>query len=142
MQTLTVQGSHRGGMRVSLQAGGHPIEVDYPLPDHEAEAPTSLELLLASLASCAANGLAVLLRRDGHSWEALDVRASGRRRETHPTVLEAIHLEVEVRSALDREVLLRALDLAEARICPIWAMLAPGTPITRTLVCTAPVPVP
>jgi uncharacterized OsmC-like protein len=91
-------------------------------------------LLLASLASCAANGLAVLLRRDGLVPERLQVTASADRRETHPTVLESIHLAFEVAGpGLDPEVVARALALAEGRICPVWAMLAGHTPISHSL---------
>jgi putative redox protein len=133
-QMLSVQAVHRGGMRVALQAGTHALESDYPSADHAAAAPTSLELLLAALASCAANGLAFLLRRDGVEPERLEVRATGQRRETHPTVLESIHLEFRLAGAgLEPERVARALELAEQRICPVWAMLSPATPISHSL---------
>lgn len=134
-QELVVAGVHKGGMRVELKARGHRIEVDYPLTDHEAEAPTSLELLLASLASCAANGLAALLKRDGILPAALEVRATGQRREQHPTVLDSIHLEFELAGeGLEAEKVARVLDTAERHICPVWVMLSAGTKITHSLV--------
>ncbi len=134
-QALSVRGTHQGGMRVELVAGAHTIAADYPLPGHPAEAPTSLELLLASLASCAANGLAALLRRDGVIPARLDVRATGQRRESHPTVLESIHLDFELAGEdLDPAQVARALETAERHLCPVWVMLSSGTPITHTLV--------
>jgi uncharacterized OsmC-like protein len=121
-------------MRVAVQAGAHAIEVDYPTPGHEAGAPTSLELLLAALTSCAANTLAALLGRDGTVPTSLAVCATALRREDHPTVLESIHLDFQISgAALDRDTVERALALAETRICPVWAMLAPGCRITRAL---------
>jgi uncharacterized OsmC-like protein len=134
MKTLIVEAIHAGGMRVAVQAGAHAIAVDYPSPGHEAGAPTSLELLLAALASCAANTLAALLGRDGIVPASLAVGATALRRETHPTVLESIHLDFQLSgTALDPDTIERALLLAETRLCPVWAMLAPGTRITRAL---------
>jgi putative redox protein len=120
-------------MKVLAQARGLAIPTDYPLPGHPAEAPTSLELLLASLATCVANGVAFMLRREGHTFDGLEVQATGRRRDAHPTVLESIHLELEVRGGgLEGSVVAQAIRAAEA-ICPVWAMLRPGTTITTAV---------
>lgn len=126
---LKVRAVHQGGMKVMAEARGLPIPTDYPVPGHAAEAPTSLELLLAALATCAGNGVALLLRKGGHSFERLEVHATGRRRDGHPTVLEAIRLELELTGGgLDQAAVAAAIHAAEG-ICPVWAMLRPGTEI-------------
>jgi uncharacterized OsmC-like protein len=95
---LRIQAVHQGGMKVLIEADGHEVQSDYPLPGGgPTTGLTSLQLLLGALASCSANGLQVLLQRDGVTLDALQVKATGIRRETHPTVLESIHLEFQVR---------------------------------------------
>lgn len=136
---LSIHAHHEGGLRVRIQGGAHEVLTDYPLPGSgPAEGLTSLELLLGSLASCSANGVAALLKREGHRLDVLEVRATGRRRETHPTVLESIHLDFRIAGpGLTRDGLERVLEVAETRLCPVWVMLSAGTPITRTLVLEA-----
>ena len=132
---LSIHAVHRGGMRVLVAGGGHEVLTDYPLPGGEPAAGlTSLQLLLGSLASCSANGLRALLQRDGVQLDRLEVTASGQRRETHPTVLESIHLAFDLAGpGLDPEAIERTLRIAETRVCPVWVMVAAGTPITRSV---------
>lgn len=130
---LFVEARHEGGMKVHLTAGDHGVDVDYPLPGKPATAPTSLELLLGALASCVANGLAMMLSKEGLTLSRLVVEASGVRRDTHPTVLEHIRLGIRMRAqGLTHERAQAAVAGAE-RVCPVWAMLRPGTPITVVL---------
>lgn len=119
-----------------LESGSHRWVSDYPLQaDGKGEGPRPLEMLLASLAACAGGSLAVLLRKQGQAFTALRVRASGRRRDEHPTGFESIQLAFEVAGpGLDEARVRAALDLSEARICPVWAMLKPGVAITASLV--------
>ena len=60
------------------------------------------------------------------------VRARGQRRSEHPTVFTEIALEFVVHGDLQEPVVAEALEQSEARICPVWAMLKPGTPITSS----------
>ncbi len=131
---LSVQATYRGEMHITGQAREHTIEMDYPVrPDGMAGA-TPLELLLVSLAGCAGNAVAALLRRSSQPFAGLEVRARGQRRDEHPTVITDIALEFVVRgSGLDEAVVARAVSQAEERVCPIWAMLKPGTPIASTV---------
>jgi uncharacterized OsmC-like protein len=132
---LAIRAVHQGGMRVLAGSGELQVLTDYPLPGGAPQAGlSSLQLLLASLANCSANGLTALLQRDGIQLDRLAVTATGQRRETHPTVLETIHLAFEVAGpGLDPALLERTLELAESRICPVWVMLSAATPITRSL---------
>lgn len=132
---LHIQAIHQGGMKVLIESDDHRVQTDYPLPGGEpALGMTSLQLLLGALASCSANGLQALLRRDGILLEHLEVKATGIRKDTHPTVLESIHLEFQVSgSDLDPAQLERTLDIAERHICPVWVMLGASAPISRSL---------
>ena len=133
-----MNGVHRGGrtpegLRFVATAGSHSVTTDYPLKPDDADAgQRPLEMLLASLASCAGGALLVLLRRGGHAVGGLTVRARGRRRSEHPTVFTEIALEFVVCGNLDGSVVAEALAQSESRICPVWAMLKPTTPITSS----------
>ena len=121
---------HQEGMRFAVAVGPHSMATDYPLANDDSGAgPRPLELLLASLASCAGGSLIALLRRAGQSAKGLKVTARGQRRSEHPTLFTEIALEFVVCGAVDPTAIAKAIEESEARICPVWAMLKPTTPI-------------
>jgi putative redox protein len=126
---LAVRAVHREGMRVDVQVREHVLAMDYPA--ESGKAPTPLEMLLASLAACAANTLSLVLRRKlGPQVEALEVDAVAQRREEHPTVLTRIELTYRLTGKeLDPEQVDQALRMAEEKLCPVYSMLRPGTEI-------------
>ena len=93
---------------------------------------TPLRLLLASLAGCSGSSVAALLRRDGQPVTGVEVTARGQRRDEHPTVITSIELEFVVSGAVDPARVEHALKLSETHICPVWAMLKTGTPISSS----------
>jgi len=96
-----------------------------------ADRGTPLRLLLASLAGCSGNTLALVLGRMQQPVEAIEVDARGRRRDEHPTVLTDITLEFVVRGkGVEPAAVGRALTMAEEQLCPVWAMLKPGVAIS------------
>src|ERR1700758_2644520 len=58
---LSVRAVHRGSMRVDVHVRDHVLAMDYPA--EPGKAPTPLEVLMASLAACAANTLNLVLCR-------------------------------------------------------------------------------
>ena len=132
---LSVRAVHLGGMRVLAESGDHQVLTDYPLTAGDAvEGLTSLELLLASLATCSANSLLALLKRAiGHHVTGLEVHARGLRRSEHPTVLTEISLEIAVKGKVDPEAVAKSITASEERFCPVWNMLKGTTPITASL---------
>ncbi|MFA4964321.1 MAG: OsmC family protein [Thermoleophilia bacterium] len=131
---LSVHVVHRGEMRVSAVAGDHTVEMDYPMGGGDRSALTPLQLLLASLAGCSGNTMALLLRRHNQKVSGVEVSALASRRDEHPTVLTDIALEFTVRgTGLDEAIVRRSLVIAEENLCPVWAMLKEGTPIVATV---------
>ncbi len=129
-----VEAVYQDGLRFVAKAGPHCVTTDYPLtPGEIGTGARPLELLLASLASCAGGALIALLRRTGQPVGGLQVRARGQRRSEHPTVFTRIELEFVVCGAVDRSVVEKAIAQSEEHICPVWAMLKPGTPISSSL---------
>jgi putative redox protein len=129
-----VEAVHQGGMRFVTTGGSHSVTTDYPLnPTEQGVGLRPLEMLLASLASCAGGSLIALLQRGGQAVEGLKVTARGQRRAAHPTVFTEIALNFVVRGPVDSSVVAKALEESEAGICPVWAMLKPTTPITASV---------
>lgn len=129
---LLARAVHLGDMRVDVHVREHVLKMDYPAAD--GRDPTSLEALLASLAGCAANTLhLVLCRKLGAKVESLEVEARAERRVEHPTILTAIELIYHLRGeALEAATVERAVRFAEDQLCPVTAMLRPGTQITSS----------
>jgi len=125
---------HQDGMRFHVTAGSHGVETDYPLRAEEVgSGPRPLELLLASLASCAGGSVVALLRHAGQPVGGLKVSARGHRRAEHPTVFTDIALEFFVCGKASPEAVARAVEQSESLFCPVWAMLKPSTNITTSI---------
>ncbi len=131
---LSVHAVHLDEMRVLAESGNRKVLTDYPLtPERPLEGLTSLELLLASLATCATNSvLALLKRKMSQPVTGLDVYACGVRREEHPTVLTEISLEFVVRGEVDPDAVRKSLKISADQLCPVWNMLKDTTPIKAT----------
>ena len=131
---LVIQADYQGGMKLTAGDGEHSVTVDYPLePGQEVAGLTPLKLLLVSVACCAGNTVPMLLAKRGRPVSGLRVTARGQRRDEHPTVLTRIDVEFALRGAdLDSEVVEHCIALAEEKLCPVWAMIAPATPIVSS----------
>lgn len=127
------------GMHFLGSAGsGHSVETDYPMGKATSSGSTPLELLLMSLASCSGGAMAVLLRKARQPVRGIEVRATGKRRDEHPTCLTDIELEFVIRgSEVDPAAVQQALTLSEQTICPVWAMLKGNTRIEASFRLTA-----
>jgi uncharacterized OsmC-like protein len=126
---LCVRAVHQGEMRVDVRVREHLLAMDYPAD--AGRNPTPLETLLASLAACAANTLnLVLCRKLGAQVHGLEVEARAERSAEHPTILTDIELVYHLAGqALDAQMIDRAIRIAEDQLCPVLAMLRPGTNI-------------
>ena len=69
---------------------------------------------------------------DAQPVTGVEVTVRGQRRDEHPTVITSIELEFVVHGDVDPARVEHALKLSEAQICPVWAMLKVGTPITSS----------
>lgn len=132
---LTIHAVHAGGMRFTAGNGTHEVTSDYPLqPGDAGTGLRSLELLLAGLATCAGNTVALVLGQMEQAFTGLEVDARATRREEHPTVLTAIHLEFTVHGpGVDEAAVDKAITVAETRLAPVWVMVKAGTPITTSV---------
>lgn len=126
---LSVRAVHLGEMRSDVYVRGNVLSMDYPAEDDRN--PTPLEVLLCSLAACAANTLnLVLCRKMNARLGSIEVDARAERRSEHPTILSDIELIYRLRGEdLSAEMVEHAIRMAEDKLCPVYAMLKPGTRI-------------
>lgn len=119
---------------VGRASGDQAVIIDYPPPlGDDAGLRGGLELLLMALAACAGQTVVPILRRMHQAVEGCQVEARGQRRDEHPTVITAIHLEFTFAgSGLDPAMVERAIEVAKTQFCPVWAMLKGETAITRS----------
>ena len=130
-QELSVRAVRESGMCYTASTGEHTVCLDYPLGPGATAGPTPLQMLLTSLAVCSASALGLLLDRMRQPFTGLAVEAKGKRRDEHPTVLTEISLEFVITGpGTDPDRVTQALKMAEEQLCPVWAMLKGGTPIT------------
>ena len=131
---LVIDAVYDGGMKVTSSDGQHGVTTDYPLqPDQETAGLTPLKLLLASIAGCAGNTVAMLLKKRDQPLDGLTLTVRGPRRDEHPTVITSIDVEFVLRGAgLDPEIVEHCITLADEKLCPVWAMIRPGTPIATS----------
>jgi len=101
-----------------------PIAFDYKPPIGDGQGYNGLELLLMSLSGCSATAIAFLLRKMGKEVSGLQVNAKGVRRDQPPIKFEKISLEFIVNSKDAKDAdMLKAIQLAEGSICPVWQMV-------------------
>ena len=122
-------------MRITADDGEHSITMDYPMPGAAGELAgiTPLKVLLASLAGCSGNTLALVLGKMHQPVNGIEVDVRAVRRDEHPTVYTEIALAFTVKGAgVDPAAVERAVAVAEEQLCPVWAMLKAGTPISTS----------
>lgn len=107
------------------EAGNNnPVSIDYTPPLGDNEGYTSLQLFLLSLASCAGSSVLTFLRKMKKNIVSCEIKASGIRRNEHPTCFEEIFLEFDLKSddVLPADVD-KVIALSEQTYCPVWAMI-------------------
>ena len=132
-QELSVRAVRDSLMCFNASTAKHSVCLDYPLGPGPTAGPTPLEMLLTSLAVCAGSTLGLVLDRMKQPVTGLVVEARGKRRDEHPTVITEIALEFVIAGAqTDPAKVTQALKIAEDQLCPVWAMLKGGTPISAS----------
>ena len=130
---LVIHADYQGGMKLTAGDGEHTVTIDYPLePGQPVDGLTPLKLLLVSVAGCIGSTVPLLLARSGQPLRGLEITARGQRRDEHPSVLTRIDVELVLHGDLDAALVEHCVTLADEKLCPVWAMLRPATPISTT----------
>ncbi|WP_376795976.1 OsmC family protein [Thermogemmatispora sp.] len=97
-----------------------------------------MELLPLALAACTGITVLSILRKKRLQITSYEVVVSSERAEHHPRVFTAFHVEHRIAGfALEQEVIERAIELSEAKYCPVSAMLRTAAPITHRVTLLA-----
>ncbi len=108
-----------------------PITIDYIPPLGDGQGYLPLEMLLMSLGACSGGTIGLLLRKMGKTVSAIRVNVKGTRREQHPTSFKKILMDFTVNSGDVKDAdVQKAIKLAEASVCPVWAMVKGNVEIT------------
>lgn len=101
------------------------VIIDYSPPIGTGKGYTSLELLMASYASCVSTTILTILRHKMHKTvDGVSARIEGNIRESHPKSLEHMHVALIIKAEdLTEPEVRQALKVAEEAMCPVWAML-------------------
>lgn len=116
-----------GGMRYR---GGRPGGPTVLVDGERAEAPSPVEALLVSLASCAAIDVVEILAKRRTPASALSVRADFSRAAEPPRRLTDVHLRFEVETTSERSHVERAVELSFSKYCSVASTFAPDTRLT------------
>ena len=135
LQTTVTMINDRAKFSCTATGNKEPVIVDYIPPLGDGEGYTSLELLLISLATCFGSTIKFILTGQlNKSIHGLTVRASGTRREEHPTTFESVRLALAFHSPdTTLKEVEEVITLAKTTYCPVWAALNPEIPIETTV---------
>ena len=132
---MTVRAKLETGMRFEVETGsGHHILLDAAEHNGGQNAgPQPMEMLLVSLASCAAMDIISILRKKRQDISAYEVRVWGGRTEEYPRVFVEITVEhIFLGQNIQPEAVKRAIELTEERYCGASAMLGKTATLTHT----------
>jgi putative redox protein len=115
---------------------GHVVPLDASVANGgQNAAPQPVEMLLVSLAGCAATDVLSILKKKRQPIEGFDVRVRSERTSEFPHVCRTIHIEYVVHGAgVQPEAVERAIELTENKYCPVHAMLRPAVAFSHSYV--------
>lgn len=111
--------------RVTLLAGSDEVG-----PSTDGIRP--MENVLASLASCSAVDVMLILQRMRHQVNDLRVSVKSERADAIPAVFTSIHVHFHVTGDFDQKKLDRAVDLSMEKYCSVAKMLSAAVAITHS----------
>lgn len=107
---------------------GHAVPFD---SDRERNAaPGAMEMLLASLGSCTATDVALILEKKRQKLTSLEVSISGERAPSPPSVWTKIEMVYRLSGELDEKAVKDAVELSQTKYCSVAAMLCHVASIT------------
>ena len=120
---------------VAETGSGHLVTMDgAPEGGGRNLAPRPMEMVLLGTGGCAAYDVVLILRRGRHDVTGCEVHLEAERAEDDPKVFTRIDMKFTVRGkALNRDAVLRAVQLSHEKYCSATAMLAKTAQITHSV---------
>lgn len=111
-------------------SGGSLVVDGVPEIGGEGRGMRPMELLLASIASCAAMDVVKILRQQKEPLEHLRIEVDGERKDAVPAPYERVKLVFVARGEVDPHKLERAVKLGVEKYCSVGASLDPAIAVT------------
>jgi putative redox protein len=127
MQTAKVRWIDKD-LFLATTPSGHAVPFDSDRQRNTAPGP--MEMLLASLGSCTATDVAIILQKKRQKLTALEVSISGERAPSPPTVWTKIEMLYRLEGELDEKAVKDAIELSQTKYCSVAAMLCHVASIT------------
>jgi putative redox protein len=127
MQTAKVRWIDKD-LFLATTPSGHAVAFDSDRQRNTAPGP--MEMLLASLGSCTATDVAIILEKKRQKLRALEVTISGERAPSAPTVWTNIEMVYRLEGELDEKAVKDAVELSQTKYCSVAAMLGQVAKIT------------
>ncbi len=120
---------------VAETGSGHLVEMDgAPDGGGRNQAPRPMEMLLLGTGGCAAYDVVLILRRGRHDVKGCEVHLEADRAADDPKVFTRIDMKFTVRGKdLNRDAVVRAVQLSHDRYCSATAMLAKTAQIDHSV---------
>ncbi len=112
---------------------GHTVVIDGPEKLGGTDAgPRPMEMFLASLASCSAVDVVMILKQQKQPLEDLRIEVKGERADAVPAVFSRIHIHFRAYGAVAENKLQRAVNLSVEKYCSVARMLVPDVVVEHT----------
>lgn len=109
---------------ITENESGIKLEIDM-LPKEQKNHQSPMEVLLSSVAACAAVDIVSMVKKRRKTFIDLKAEVDGERREEHPRGFNSIHIKYIITSPdLKEEELERIIDLAVTKYCSVAATLS------------------
>lgn len=116
---------------VGSDSNGHSIAIGRsPDPQFGWAGVKPSDLLLMSVAACAAYDVVEILTKQREPLEDLKIFCSGEHQDEPPYTFTCLHLTYEVTGAVNPEKLQRAIQLSEDKYCSVISTLRAGVSVT------------
>lgn len=112
---------------------GHTTIIDGPEKLGGTDAgPRPMEMFLASLASCSAVDVVMILKQQKQPLEDLHIEVHGERVDAIPAVFAKIHLHFKAYGNVAANKMQRAVNLSVEKYCSVARMLVPDVIVEHT----------
>lgn len=120
---------------VARTGSGHLVAMDgAPEGGGNNLAPRPMEMVLVGTGGCTAYDVVLILKRGRHDVRGCEVEVSAERAASDPKVFTRIAMKFVVRGRkLNRETVLRAVQLSHEKYCSATAMLAKTAEISHSV---------
>lgn len=120
---------------VARTGSGHLVTMDgAPTGGGNNLAPRPMEMVLLGTGGCSAYDVVLILKRGRHDVRGCEVELKADRAPEDPKVFTRIEMKFTVRGrALNRDAVMRAVQLSHDKYCSATAMLAHTAQITHSV---------